>query len=349
MNNQRIHVLVVDDSAFMRKVISEMLESDERIRVVGTARNGEEALKKRAELQPDVITLDVEMPVMGGIETLKRLMSEAPCPVIMLSSTTKEGAEHTLLAMELGAFDFIAKTSGPISLDLQKVQSSLIDKVIHAAKAKIQPLGAPQPNVEKSMIHVNQRLQGEKTLVAIGTSTGGPKALKEVLTRFPKDINAPILVVQHMPPGFTQSLAVRLDSLSSIKVKEASDGELLENGVAYIAPGGYHLTVKNVGNELSIKLNQLEPRRGHRPSVDVMLESLAELSGFKKIVAILTGMGSDGTEGLIKMKKQGSCYAIAESEESSIVFGMPKAAIQSNQVDEVAHLQTIASSIMRQC
>lgn len=294
-----IKVLVVDDSAFMRKIISEMLNDHPRIRVIGTARNGKDALTKREELRPDVITLDVEMPIMNGLETLKMIMDNDPCSVVMVSSTTKVGAENTLLAIEYGAVDFVTKPSGAISLDIEKVKDSLIDKIIQASKANVKRINVVKPLERKEESKVKNKTKLKK-MVAIGTSTGGPRALKDVLTKIPAKFNAPILIVQHMPAGFTKSLANRLNSLSNIHVTEAKDGDIVRNGVAYIAPGGYHLAVKKVASDYVVHIHQEEEaRRGHRPSVDVMFESLASLPEIETIAVIMTGMGADGTEGLI--------------------------------------------------
>ncbi|WP_088105110.1 protein-glutamate methylesterase/protein-glutamine glutaminase [Halalkalibacter urbisdiaboli] len=346
---KNIRVLVVDDSAFMRKVIKDLLERNPQLHVVGTARNGQDALIKQKELCPDVITLDIEMPIMDGLETLKKIMDTNPCPVIMVSSTTKSGAHNTLLAMEYGAVDFVTKPSGPISLDLYTKEELIVEKVLLAAKVKVpkeHKVGTERRPM--SQFIKRDRKQSMKKIVAIGTSTGGPKALKEVLTQIPATIEAPIVIVQHMPPGFTQSLALRLDSLSAISVKEATHGEVLKNGVAYIAPGGYHMQILEQGNVLKIEINKNEIRRGHRPSVDVLFESLANIPNTHKIAVIMTGMGSDGTEGLLQLKK-GSCFAIAESQESAIVYGMPKTAIQTDLIDEISHLSRIASHIIRNC
>ncbi|MDT8859006.1 chemotaxis response regulator protein-glutamate methylesterase [Alkalihalobacillus sp. MEB130] len=342
-----IKILIVDDSAFMRKVISEMLNQHPKMEVIGTARNGQDALTKRKTLRPDVITLDVEMPILNGLDTLKLIMDEDPCPVVMVSSTTKAGAENTLLAIEYGAVDFVTKPSGAISLDIDKVEKQIIEKVLHAAKANVRqkrPAREDRPLPVKKV----EKFVTKKKIVAIGTSTGGPRALKDVLTKIPANIEAPILIVQHMPAGFTASLANRLNSLSHIHVKEAQDGEILQNGTAYIAPGGFHLTAKRVGSIYAIHLHQEEARRGHRPSVDVMFESLAMFPEIETIAVIMTGMGADGTEGLMQLKKQGHyCYSIAESEESCTVFGMPKAAIQTKLVDEVVHVQQISERILK--
>lgn len=359
----KVNVLIVDDSAFMRKFIQDLLSQNQAIQVVGTARNGEDAIKKIKSLQPDVVTMDIEMPKMDGIAALKIIMEKHPVPVVMLSSTTQEGAENTLLAMQYGAVDFIAKPSGSISLDLHKVKDELINKVLLASRVQINQL-VKMLDREKtttpldgkySKIDIHNKVNHlvinghsfKKKIVCIGTSTGGPRALQCVLTKLPSEIQAPILIVQHMPAGFTKSLANRLNTLCHVTVKEAEDGDLLKNGYAYIAPGGYHLTVKKVGSSLAIHLDESSPRNGHRPSVDVMFESISQIQDYAKIAVIMTGMGSDGAKGLSKMKKTGIVKAIAESEESAIVFGMPKAAIQTNLVDEVHNVENIAEAILK--
>lgn len=339
----------------MRKMITDLLEEDKRIQVIATARNGQDALEKIKQFNPDVVTLDVEMPVMNGLDALKTIMEITPKPVIMVSSTTKEGAENTVLAMSYGAIDFIAKPSGAISLDLHKVQGELIEKVILAASVKLTKLLPTEKKEkvvtieQKPLERKHQKRLSDKKIVAIGTSTGGPKALQQVLTKLPENFNAPILIVQHMPAGFTKSLAARLDSLSKVTVKEAEDGEVVKKGVAYIAPGGYHLKVRIVGTTLAIQLDQSPPENGHRPSVDTMLTSLATISNYSIITVIMTGMGSDGSKGLVKLKNTGDVVAIAEAEESSVVFGMPRAAIKTNKIDEVVHLNDIAASIEKYC
>ncbi len=336
-------------------MITDLLEKDQRIEVIATARNGQDAIKKIQDLNPDVVTLDVEMPVMNGIDALKKIMKTVPKPVIMVSSTTKEGAENTVLAMSYGAIDFIAKPSGAISLDLHKVQQELIDKVLLAANVKMtKVLQKKQANeVSKPRPTVVTKSQPKKLLdkkvIAIGTSTGGPKALQQVLTKLPEDINVPIFIVQHMPVGFTKSLASRLNNLSKIMVKEAEDGEVVRKGVAYISPGGYHLKIRSIGTTLAIQLDQTPPENGHRPSVDTMLNSLANINQYSIITVIMTGMGSDGTKGLLKLKNNQDVIAIAESEESAVVFGMPRAAINTNKVDEIVHLNDIAKAIVSYC
>lgn len=359
-----IKVLVVDDSAFMRKLIQDFFSENGRFQVVGTARNGQDAIKKIAELKPDVVTMDIEMPILNGLEALKIIMKQNPIPVVMLSSTTFEGAENTVQAIQLGAIDFIAKPSGAISLDLHKIKDELFEKVISASKVNIKQLtklpSTGKINVKShenySKIEPNEPINhfirsswntAAKKLICIGTSTGGPRALQHVLTKLPKNLDAPVIIVQHMPPGFTKSLASRLDSLSEISVKEAEDGEIIKKGIAYIAPGGYHLKVQKIGSSLAVKLDQSPTRNGHRPSVDVMFESISKISDIAKIAVIMTGMGADGSQGLQALKMKGNVKAIAESKETSIVFGMPKAAIATNQVDEVQNVECIAETIMK--
>jgi two-component system, chemotaxis family, protein-glutamate methylesterase/glutaminase len=358
-------VLVVDDSAFMRKLISDFISASEEMEVVGIARNGEDALAKIKKLSPDVITLDVEMPKMNGIDALKRIMSECPVPVVMLSSTTKEGAEETIKAVQFGAVDFIAKPSGTISLDLHKIQEEIVRKVYSASHVPITKLlGDPSSTGNSANIIVNHNKTGVSSsiyeagptkhetqkngLIIIGTSTGGPRALQHVLTDMPSNLDAPIAIVQHMPPGFTKSLADRLNSIAGITVKEAEHGEQLEKGTAYIAPGGFHMRITETDSILTVQLTKEEPpRNGHRPSVDVLFESASMIDGCKKIAVVMTGMGSDGTEGVMKLKETGNVIAIAESQETCIVYGMPKSVIAAKLADEVVNVEGIGQSIMK--
>ncbi len=360
---EKITVLVVDDSAFMRKLISNFLSEDPRLEVIGTARNGEDGIKKLLELKPDVITMDVEMPMLNGLEALKYIMKNYPVPIVMLSSSTTEGANDTMAAIQHGAIDFIAKPSGSISLDLHKIKEDLIKKVILASKVNKKQLinlssdrnftikqddYYSKIDLEKSSNLTRTKVGSHSNkLVCIGTSTGGPRALQSVLTKLPAHIDAAILIVQHMPAGFTKSLALRLNSLCKISVKEAEEGEVISKGTAYIAPGGYHLKVKQTGNNLVIQLDQTEARNGHRPAVDVMFESISEVTNYLKVAVIMTGMGSDGANGLITLKKTGDVKAIAESQETSIVYGMPKAAAETKLVDEIQDVDNIAKTIMK--
>lgn len=362
----------------MRKLISDFFKDNSKIEVVGTARNGKDAMKKIQTLKPDVVTMDVEMPEMNGLDALKEIMLQCPVPVVMLSSTTQRNAENTLMAMEYGAVDFVAKPSGTISLDLHKIQDELIHKVEQASVVSIDKLkrsGIPRKQVDTSQktftdvkptlrkigpverkvdvpAFVNKtRTDWSKTskkVIVIGTSTGGPRALQEVITKLPANIQAPILVVQHMPAGFTKSLATRLNQLSKVTVKEAEQGDILHNGVVYIAPGGFHMKLRKVGMSFGIELDQTEPpRSGHRPSVDVMFENVSKFNDFDKIAVIMTGMGYDGSKGLIALKETGNVIAIAESSDTCIVYGMPKAAVETKLVDEVTDVDEIAQSIMK--
>ncbi|AYC29260.1 protein-glutamate methylesterase/protein-glutamine glutaminase [Paenisporosarcina cavernae] len=348
-----IRLLIVDDSAFMRKIISDFFQDTQDIKVVGTARNGKDAIAKISTLQPTVLTMDVEMPEMDGMEALKVIMQRTPLPVIMLSSSTKSGAENTMLAMEYGAVDFIAKPSGTISLDLHKVRDELIEKIRSASTISMSKLKQTKEISTESKVTLPKRINnpilpvGDK-IILIGTSTGGPRALQQVITTLPANIAAPILVVQHMPAGFTKSLANRLDQLSAVRVKEAENGDVLEDGTVYIAPGGFHLELsKHQQRFIASVSNEKPPRASHRPSVDVLFESASQFPEVAKIVAIMTGMGSDGTIGLRALKEKGQVIAIAESSESCIVYGMPKAAVESGNVDAICHLEDISSVLVR--
>lgn len=369
----------MDDSAFMRKLISDFFVGNSKVEVVGTARNGKDAIKKIQTLKPTVVTMDIEMPEMNGLDALKEIMAQCPVPVVMLSSTTQRGTENAIAAIENGAIDFVAKPSGTISLDLHKVQSELVHKVEQAALVPVSKLKTPsgskrqqepvpkvntvikepqQQRMSTPATPIPAKLEAVRSqagwsrtgrkIVLIGTSTGGPRALQEVITKIPKSIQAPILIVQHMPAGFTKSLATRLDQLSEINVKEAEQGDILQNGVAYIAPGGYHLKLRKVGTTFGIVLdNQEAPRAGHRPSVDVMFEDISQYNDFDKVAVIMTGMGHDGSNGLKVLKNTGNVIAIAESAETCIVYGMPKAAVETQLVDEVADVDDIAQTIMK--
>ncbi|WP_232697051.1 protein-glutamate methylesterase/protein-glutamine glutaminase [Brevibacillus daliensis] len=375
----KIRVLVADDSAFMRKVISDILESDSSIEVVSRVRNGEECLNKVKEVSPDVITLDVEMPVMDGLATLERLQEEYPVPVVMLSNVTKEGADATVRALQLGAFDFVNKPSGAISLDIHKVGQNIVEMVKQAAESRkqrnsvkvIEELKSdsitPLPSLVKKRtttrvirqevpstkkLNVEQRIERSdgslKKLVLLGTSTGGPRALQTLLPDIPVDFPAPILIVQHMPPGFTKSLAQRLDTLCAITVKEAEQGEEILAGTAYIAPGGYHMEVEQQSNgSLYIKLHQAEPKGGHRPSVDVMFMSASQLKRIRQWAVILTGMGADGTEGLQNLKASVQVTGLIEDQSTCVVFGMPRAAIHAGLADYVVPLNKMADTLVR--
>lgn len=350
----KVRVLVVDDSAFMRKIISDMIALDKELTVVGTARNGKESIQKIKDLSPDVITMDVEMPVMDGLAALEIIMKQFPRPVVMLSSLTNEGADATLKALELGAVDFITKPVSVFKVNTEEIKAQLIEKIKVASRVKVNTENLFRSSTKKMEIKsiakpsiLQEKNKSIKRIVAIGTSTGGPKALQEIIPYLPKNIPASILIVQHMPPGFTKSLAERLNNISEMNVKEAEDNETLLAGWAYIAPGDYHLELKNEANLLKIKLTKTKPVSGHRPSVDVMMNSLARLNlGDKVISVIMTGMGSDGAEG-IKNIKLSNGYTVAQDEATCVVYGMPKSAISLGCIDKIVPLQDIAGTIIQ--
>lgn len=325
-----IRVLVVDDSAFMRKMITDMIQHSEGMSVIDTARNGKQALDKIKSLNPDVVTLDVEMPELDGLAVLKEVMEFNPVPVIMLSSLTQKGTDTTIKSIEYGAVDFISKPSGSISLDIETVKNELIRKIYLAAKANLTVSTTTKQLQKPSDFTYN------KNLIAIGVSTGGPKALQKVIGQLPENLSAPVIIIQHMPPSFTKSLAKRLDNLSALKVKEAENGEILENGTVYIAPGGKQLGVKRVGSVLSNQVLESPKNIRHVPSVDYTFETISHITGYNIINVILTGMGSDGVNGLKAIKQsQSSHYIIAESKDTAVIYGMPKSAIEQVGVHAV--------------
>lgn len=340
---EKIRVLVVDDSAFMRTLISNMLSRDPNIEVVGTAQNGQVCLEKIPKLKPDVITLDIEMPVMDGLTTLEQILEKFPTPVVMVSSISDESTMKTLHAISKGAVDFIPKPSNSISMNLIVLQNEITEKVKTASKAKIKVDKKSKITIPPSAFPFNNK----DTIICIGASTGGPRALEEVLQSLPAKISAPILIVQHMPAKFTNSLAKRLDRNNLIRVKEAEMNEIIKSGVAYVAPGDFHMRVIRQGNNLAISLMQDAARRGHRPSVDILLESLTSLSDYNKIVVILTGMGRDGSEGIVKLKEvDQSTFVISESEQTAIINGMPKAARKTGHVNMTLHLDQIGETLI---
>lgn len=364
---EKVRVLVVDDSAFMRKMITDMLQSDPQIEVLGTARNGLDAWEKIKQFKPDIITLDVEMPQMDGLQLLEKLMAENPFPVIMLSSLTQNGAEATMRALSLGAVDFISKPSGSISLDIEKVKLELINKVKMGAKvntskvktnliSKIKPkatdlarTGPPVSSKQKgawpAKIQTASSLPkgSVNRIVAIGTSTGGPRALQEVIPKLPADLPAAVLIVQHMPKGFTHSLAERLNQQSKIRVKEGAEGDRIENGLAILAPGGYHMTLERGG---IIGLNQDPPIWGVRPAVDVLFKSIAQNYPAQVITVVLTGMGHDGAEGVAVLKEK-KAKSIAEDKSTCVVYGMPKSVVDKGLADKILPLHQVAEGIIQ--
>ena len=454
-------VLVVDDSAFMRKIISDLIENDADFQVTATAANGREAIEKVNELRPDLVTMDVEMPEMNGLEALKRIMAQRPLPVIMLSGINEEGMKETILALEWGAFDFIRKPSISNSQDIIAVGESLREQmkeamlarerrearasavklpepppaaeppapraVVEPVRRKLEPSKkeagkAPLRDAEKPRVRApleppadtrkpeprtepltakrvvkpvpavpkpapdrfkgrsqeapgagwaGQRAasevaagsfaeppaatggqatgsRGVRKLVAVGCSTGGPRALKAFLENIPGDFPAPIVIVQHMPPNFTKSLAQRLNTFSALEVAEAEHGMILRQGAAYIAPGGYHLTVvPALGGQYMIELTKEEVRNGHRPSVDTLFESVLQLTSLERHAVIMTGMGSDGARMMKALYDSGVTSTFAESEETCVVYGMPRSAVELKCVRHILPLQEIAPRLVQ--
>ena len=333
--SDKIRVLIVDDSAIMRKLIADILKKDPQIEIVGQADNGKRAIELARLLKPDVITLDIEMPVMDGLTALKYLKKEIPsAKVIMFSSLTQEGAKATLEALSLGAFDFVPKPSTKSFLEsVKKIEEELLPKIKGATEQlKRKPLSISKP--------IARIRAGLYRVLGIGVSTGGPQTLSEIFKNLPSNFQVPILIVQHMPPLFTKQLADRLDKISPLTVKEAEDGEPVKEGVAYIAPGDYHMIVRKENNTKVIRLHQGPPKNNCRPSVDVLFESLAEVYNGTCLALILTGMGRDGADGARLIKQKGGAV-IAQDAESSIVFGMPRAVIESGLADEILPLSEI--------
>lgn len=354
-----IRVLVVDDSAFMRKVLTDLLSQDPNVTVVGTARDGLDALDKVETLNPDVVTLDVEMPRLDGLGALQELMRRRPLPVVMVSSLTRAGADVTIRALAAGAVDFVAKPSGSISLDMEKVAQELVAKVRAASRARPRVAEAPPGpgavqaaavtptagGVEAPAAGAGrppfQRVGRNPRVVVIGCSTGGPGALHQVIPRLPADLPAGVLVVQHMPPGFTRSLAERLNEISPLEVREARPGDAVEPGLVLVAPGNYHMLV---GPDRRVHLNQEPTLHGVRPAVDKTLESVAPVFGRHTLAVIMTGMGYDGAKGVAAVRRAGG-RAIAEDESTCVVYGMPKVVVETGNADRVAPLGEIGPAI----
>lgn len=338
-----IRVLVVDDSAFVRQALSRMLGAAPDVEVVATAVDGEDGVEKVLALRPDVVTLDVKMPRMGGLEALRRIMAECPTPVLLLSSHTSEGAEVTLRGLELGAMDFVDKSSVQGHMNLLGLADELLAKVRALASVppeRLAAAGRPLRPAVPPALHDRQA-----DVIVIGTSTGGPSALQAIIPRLPRALASTILVAQHMPAGFTRSLADRLDQRSALPVREAQDGEPLQRGVVLVAPGGVHMKLRKRGGQTRVWLDA-EPRSAlHRPSVDVLMASVAKAYGARSMGIVLTGMGADGVEGLRAIREAGG-RTLAESQETCVIYGMPKAAVEAGVVDRVAPLPRVADEIL---
>lgn len=346
ISREKIRVLVVDDSSFIRRMIIKMFESHPDIRIIDVAADGEMAIRLIKELHPDVVTLDVQMPVLDGIAALERIMEECPVPVVMLSSLTGKGGDQTLRALDLGAVDFIDKSSAGGPMEFATLVNELAAKLIVAANVDLNKLGT-SGDTEAATVRTDENpAQSPIETVLVGVSTGGPPALQVILSALPPSFPCPILIVQHMPVGFTASLAERLNRTCAIAVKEAQNGELLLPGTVYIAPGGTHLKVNRNGTGLIASLDYQPDNTLHHPSVDVLLASAAETCGSKAVAFILTGMGKDGAAGAQRLKQAGG-KVMVESEESAIVFGMPKAVMDLIEVDEVIQLSQVADYMVK--
>jgi two-component system chemotaxis response regulator CheB len=346
-----VRVLIVDDSAFMRNALGKMLSSDPGIEVVGTARDGLEALDKIVALNPDLVTMDIEMPRMDGIEALRRIMATHPVPVIMVSSLTAEGAQATLEALDLGAVDFLPKNLSELSVNIVKIREVLLEKVKHIARRRRAAVARsprpPQAPLQPApAARGDYRMERRIAVVAIGTSTGGPKALQEVIPKLPKDFPVPVIVVQHMPPAFTGPFAERMNDLSMISVKEAEEGEPLRNGVVLVAPGRGHLSVRRgrVG-ECVVTIDENRPDLIYRPSADVMMASVAEAYPGRALGVILTGMGNDGEKGIRAIKTSGG-RSVAQNEETCVVYGMSRSVVDAGLADKVVPISEVAGEIM---
>ncbi len=359
-----IRVLVVDDSPFMRKALERMLQAPD-IEVVGSARDGLDALDKIPQLNPDIVTLDIEMPRLDGLGCLKRIMAEMPRAVLMVSSLTQEGAQATLEALALGALDFIPKETSLASASILQIQQDLQEKVRKLARSprfrKTRLLAPPPPPTQpgqhlpapafqapapQAVARLGALSGPRAELLAIGCSTGGPKALQDLLPALPKTLPVPCLIVQHMPGTFTKAFAERLNGICQVEVREAVHGETALPGCVYIAPGGLHMLYRQRGSSGTIELSAEPSTSLHRPSVDVLFQSIADNSTRQVLAMILTGMGSDGTRGMVSLKAKGA-HTLAEAEESCIVYGMPRAAFERGCVDQVAPLQDMAGILRK--
>ena len=357
----KTRVLVVDDSAFMRKAITMMLESDPEIEVVGTGRDGEDGVRKVKELKPDLVTMDVEMPRMDGLSALRRIMDEEPTPVMMVSSITTEGAKTTLEALDLGAVDFIPKELSFVSLDIVNIKDDLLEKIKNIARRKsiLMARARQRLNWKKAtksgrqvastavtpLAKKSDRRRFAIKAIALGSSTGGPPALQTVVTRLPKNLPVPMFIVQHMPPKFTKSLADRLNSLSQVTVSEARNGEEALAGHVYIAPGDSHMILTPGATKPIIRLTQSPADTLYKPCVNVMMDSVVKKFGKRTLGVVLTGMGNDGFEACKELHRQGG-QVIAQDEDTCVVYGMPRAIVEGEIADIVAPIERVTDEIL---
>lgn len=339
-----IRTLIVDDSAFMRMAIRSMLASSSDIKIVGDACNGKEAVEKSKVLHPDIIIMDVNMPVMDGLTAVKTIMGTGPVPIIMFSTLTTEGSKEALEALHLGAIDFVTKSES--HHDVNKVENELIDKIrnIHRSNPNILRL-LNMRRFKGEIVRGNWKCSGDFGIL-IGSSTGGPSSLEQVIPRLPGDLPAAVFIVQHMPEGnFCRQMAERLNFLSEIEVKEAKNNEKVKAGVVYLAPGGYHMQVKKALDVIRVKLVKGQPIHAVMPAIDVTAESMLNVYGKNIVASILTGMGVDGAHGFKMIKKEGGS-TIACSEDTCVIFGMPKAAIENGAIDIVKPIFEIPEEIV---
>lgn len=351
-----IRALIVDDSALIRRVLSDILNEDPKIKVVGTAVNGKDGLEKVKKLRPDVVLLDNVMPVLDGLTTLARIMRECPTPAVIVSALGEKAEEITLTAFEYGAVDVIEKPSGILSQSMPEMTEEICRNVRTASKANLKNLECmrdlelrnPEKG-EKKETRFRKKAASVRNILAIGASTGGPRALEKLISSFPAEIPAAVLVVQHMPPGFTASLSKRLDAKSALRVKEAQEGDRVEEGTVLIAPGNYHMEIvrnKVNGPEEEVHLSCSPKELGSRPSVNVLFRSVAQVYGSRVISLVLTGMNCDGADGAEEIKKMGG-KIIAEARSSCVVYGMPGEIVRRNLADFVLPLDKIAEEIIR--
>jgi len=359
-----IRVLVVDDSGFFRRRVTEMLKTDVRIEVVGTAANGREAIRQTQELKPDVITMDIEMPVMDGITAVRRIMSIKPTPILMFSSLTNEGAQATFDALEAGAIDYLPKNFDELSTQRDEVSKILCSRVcsvvqqglpvrsrmpVRKAGSAMRSLSTARTAV-KTPVSVATRNtsaanKGKVKLLAIGASTGGPVALQAVLTALPASFPVPIVLVQHMPGTFTQAFSKRLDQICNVSIREAQDGDLLKPGLALLAPGGKQMVIEGRGEAMRIRISESEPEQNYKPCVDVTFSSIAKIMPANTLAVILTGMGADGRDGA-KLLHQGGSTVWAQDEGTSVIYGMPMAVAEAGIADKILPLQDISTQIV---
>ena len=345
---KRTRVLIVDDSAFMRKVLEEIIRTDPKLEVVGQAKDGREAITMAQSLQPDVVTMDLNMPRMDGLEATQHIMTQNPRPILIVSSESRQGAASTLRALELGAIDFVPKPSSAIDLDLKNVREELLGKLKLAAKVRVvrtatrhYPSAGMEAKSQTPSVREAGNSEARLPLVVIAASTGGPATLMRLVPRFPKNFPAAVVLVQHMPATFTSQLSLQLTEVASIRVKEAEANEQLQAGTIYVCPGSHHLRISLTGR---IKLDDGPRISGYRPCADVALETAAAYGGANVIGVVLTGMGNDGAAGVQAVKAARGCV-LAQDEATSVIFGMPAEAIRTGVVDQVLGIDEMYPAI----